>query len=73
MSTIDIPKQNILSPEFGTKFHREVPLFLEIPEFSFNTVQDEWKEAPVPKTSSIRSSVLIELRPVTDRQTDTGP
>jgi len=36
-----------------------------------------WKEAHVPKTSSIRSSVLIKLRLVTDRQTDrhthTGP
>ena len=28
----------ILSPEFRTKFQREVPLFLEITEFPFNTV-----------------------------------
>jgi len=27
-----------LSSEFRTKFQREVPLFLEIPEFSCNTV-----------------------------------
>jgi len=31
------PKQNFLSPEFGTKFHREVHIF-EIPEFPFNAV-----------------------------------
>jgi len=32
-------------------------------------------EAPMPKTSSIRSAVSIELRLVTERQTqtDTGP
>jgi len=29
-----------------------------------------WKEAPVPKTSSIRLAVSTELRLVTDRQTD---
>ena len=26
----DMPWRNFLSPEFGTKFHRKVPLFLEI-------------------------------------------
>jgi len=31
--TIDLPRQNFLSLEFGTKFQREVPLFLEVPEF----------------------------------------
>jgi len=36
--TIDIPKQNFLSPEFVTKFQREVPLFLVMPEFLFSTV-----------------------------------
>jgi len=30
--------RNFLSPEFRTKFQREVPLFLEIIEFPFNTV-----------------------------------
>jgi len=29
-----------------------------------------WKEAPVPKTSSIRLAVSTELQLVTDRQTD---
>ena len=36
--TIDMPWRNFLSPEFKTKFQREVPLFLEITEFPFNTV-----------------------------------
>jgi len=60
---------NFLSPEFMTKFQREVPLFLEIIEFLFNTVWDGWKEAHMPKTSSIRSTVSIEHRLVTDGQT----
>ena len=30
-----------------------------------------WKEAPVPKTSAIRLSGLIELQLVIDRQTQT--
>ena len=28
----------------------EVPLFLEIPEFPYNTAKDWWKEASMPKT-----------------------
>ena len=46
---------------------------MEIPGFPFNTVQDRWKEAHVPKTSSIRSSVSIYLRLVAEkhRETDT--
>jgi len=68
-----MPWRNFLSPEFRTKFQREVPLFLEITEFPFNTVSDGWKEAHVPKISSIRSAVSIEHRLVTDRRTDTGP
>jgi len=45
---------------------RAVPLFLEMTEFPFNTVQDGCKEARMPKTSSICSSVSIEHRLVTD-------
>ena len=33
---------NFLSPEFGTKSRREVPQFLEIPKFLYNTVLDKW-------------------------------
>ena len=58
------------NPESGIKLHGEVPLFLEVPEFPYNTVLGMSKEAPVPKTSSIRSSVSIELRLVTDTDTD---
>ena len=48
-----------------------MPLFLEITEFPFNIVKDGWKEAHVPKNSSIRSAVSIEHRLVTDTDTDT--
>jgi len=66
-----MPNQNFLSPEFGTKLQREVPLFSKIPEFPFNTVEG----SSHAKTSSIRLAVSIELRLVTDsnRQTDTRP
>jgi len=37
-----MPRRKFLSPEFGTKFQREVLLFLDIHEFPFKTV---WKEA----------------------------
>jgi len=33
-----MPWQNYLSPEFGAKFQRDVPLFLKVPEFPQNTV-----------------------------------
>jgi len=65
----DMLKLNFLSPEFGTKFQTEVPLFLEIPEFPFNTVYHMWKEAAIPKISPYRSAVSIEHRFVTDGHT----
>ena len=65
-----MPWRNFLSPEFRTKFQKEVLLFSEITEFPFNIVYDGWKEAHMPKSSSIRSTVSIEHRLVTDRQTD---
>jgi len=33
-----MPKQNFLSPEFLTKYQRELPIFLKMREFYFNTV-----------------------------------
>ena len=54
--TIDVPWY---SPEFGTKFQTKVPLFLEEPEFPYNTVSDRSKETSVPKTSLVRSAVSI--------------
>jgi len=63
--------RNFLSPEFRTKFQREVPLFLEITEFLFNTVYvRRMEEVHMPKTSSIRLAVSIEHRLVTDTDTD---
>ena len=38
-------------PEFRKKFKRKVPLFLQIPEFSYNTVWDGTKEAPRLKSA----------------------
>jgi len=33
---IDLSWRNFQSPEFGTKFQREVPLFLEVTKFPYN-------------------------------------
>jgi len=57
------------SPEFGTKFNRKVLLFCTYLNFLITLS----KEAFAPETSSIRPSILIEQRLVTDRHTDTGP
>ena len=48
--------------------------FLKVPEFPYKTVNDRWKEALLPKTSSISSAVSTEHRLVTDtyRRTYTG-
>jgi len=71
-NTIDLPWRNFLSPEFRTKFQREVSLFLEIPEFPYNTVWDRWKEASMPKKSrSIRPIVSIQHRLATDTDSKT--
>ena len=45
-------------------------LTFEDTRIPLNTVEDGWKEALVPKSSSIRSAISIEHRLVTDRQTD---
>jgi len=71
---IDLPWRNFLSSEVRVKFQREVPLFLgrqlAAAEYTSNTYRS--KEAPMPKKpSSIRSSVSIELRLVTDGQRGT--
>jgi len=61
-STIDMLWRN------WAKFQREVPLFLKVLEFRYNT--DMSKEAPALKTSSIRSAISIEHRLVTDTHRD---
>jgi len=58
--------------EFGPAFQMDLPRLRDT-KFLFNAVQDRSKKASVPKIGSIRSSVSIELRLVTDRMTDTGP
>ena len=80
---IDIRRSKIIfksGVSAATKFQRREPSFREIlPEFPFNTLYDRWKEAHMPKPSSIRSAVSTELQLVTDRhrqidrQTDTLP
>ena len=47
--TIDIPKQNVLSLEFGQKVQREVTLILGKAELPVSTVWNGWKEASAPK------------------------
>ena len=68
-STIDMPKQNFLSPEFRENFRGKYPYFGRYPNF-LTTQWDRSKEAPKPKTSSIRLTLSREFRLVTDRQTD---
>ena len=71
LAMIDLPWRNFLSPEFGTKFQREIPSFWGLPNFLIT--QDWSKKASVPKISIIRLVVLVELWLVTDtdRQTRT--
>jgi len=40
-----INMQSLVNPEFVTMFQREIPLLLEILEFSFNTMWNRWNEA----------------------------
>ena len=44
--------ENRLGSEFGTMFQMAVPLFLEIPEFPVNTIQDK------PKIASLTNNRL---------------
>jgi len=69
-NVIDLPWQNFLSLEFETNFQREVPSFLEISKFPYNTEWDKGKEASVPKTSSIHPVVSIQYGLVMDRRRD---
>jgi len=70
-----MPKLNFISPEFWTKFQKEVPLFLKIPEFPTNTVQDKWKKTFHAK-NQLDSFSHFDRTPTCDRhrhgQTHTG-
>jgi len=59
------------SPKFGIKSQMELPSFLQIHKFLYNTVQDRLKETSVPKNSSVRPSVSIEHRLNCDRHGQT--
>jgi len=61
-----------LSPVFGTKLRREVPLFLEIPEFSYNTLyRISGKKLPRQNPARlVASSRFDTVRLMKDRQTD---
>ena len=62
-----MPWRFFLSPEFRTKFQREVPLFLEITEFPFNTVGGSWwKEAHMQK-KQLDSFNRFDRTPTCDR------
>ena len=59
-STIDLPRRNFLSPDLGQSSREKCVYFVgrACPDFfSYNTELERSKEAPVPKISSIRSSV----------------
>jgi len=53
--------KNFQSPDFWTKFHKKVPLFLEVTEFPQNTVWDRSKKAFMPKTGWNGLAVSAEL------------
>jgi len=65
-NTIDLRWWNFLSPEFGTKFQMEVGplLFWRYPDILITQCifRTGGKQASMPKTSSIRSTVLTEPR-----------
>ena len=66
--------QNSAKCKVWARFLREVPSFLEIPEFLYITVYYGWGEPLCRKPAgSIRSAISTERRLVTDSQTDTGP
>ena len=69
-SAIDLLWRNFLSPESWTKSQKDVPWFLEIPKFTYNTGWDKWKGASMPRTSSVRPVVSIQYRLVTEGRTD---
>ena len=67
-ATVDMQFAN-LSPEIGTKFQQEVPLFLEVPEFPFYTVYDSPRIASeLDLFSRFDKTPACDGR--TDRQTD---
>ena len=48
--------------DFMIKFQNDIPLFLEIPDFLYNTVYNRAKEASITKLSSIRPYFSIYMQ-----------
>ena len=70
-NAIDLPRQNFLCPEFGTKCQREVPLFLKIPKYSYNTVWDSGRKPPCQNPTRFVQSFRYNTGLwQTDRRTD---
>ena len=63
-----MPWRNFLSPEFKTKFQREVPLFLEITEFPFNSVGP--MEGNSHAKNQLYSFIRFDRTPTCDGRTD---
>jgi len=63
-----ITQKKLPEKKYWKNFTREIPKFLQIAKFPYNTVYDRWTEASMPNTSSIRLVVSIQYR--LDRQTD---
>ena len=64
-ASIDVPWRNFPSLLFGIKSEREVPRFLDLPNFLII----QCRIASMPKMNSIRSTVLIQYRLVMDKRT----
>ena len=64
--TVGVSWPNFLSPDFETKFQREVPLFLELLKFLQSTVYHGSRRET---STSVRSVQYVSI-PACDRQTD---
>ena len=67
--TVGVLWRNFLHYDFGTKYQREVPSFLEILYLKYSVVQV--KRDCMQNFTSNRAAISIQYRRVTDRQTDT--
>jgi len=67
VDSTDLSWRNFLLPGFTTKVQREVPVFLEIPDFPHNAAL-KGRKLPC-QTRSLRLTVSIELPLATDAET----
>ena len=64
-----MPWRNFLSQDFRTKFHREVPLFLEIPNFLLTQCWTGGRKLACQ--NQLDSFSCFDRTPTCDRRTDT--